>query len=100
MEIAMASTPSAAAGSFRIAGDTTVHRLGFGAMHITGPGIWGAPEHRPEAKDYSAVDYTHDRIRGLEREVAQLKDEISGLASLREPPTAGPNQERQPAKSE
>jgi aryl-alcohol dehydrogenase-like predicted oxidoreductase len=46
----MASTPSAAAsGTFRIAGNTPVHRLGFGAMRITGPGIWGEPEDRDEA---------------------------------------------------
>jgi pyridoxine 4-dehydrogenase len=46
----MASTPSAAAsGAFRIAGDTPVHRLGFGAMRITGSGIWGEPEDRDEA---------------------------------------------------
>jgi pyridoxine 4-dehydrogenase len=46
----MASTASAAAsGSFRIGGDTPVHRLGFGAMRITGPGIWGEPEDHDEA---------------------------------------------------
>ncbi|MEO3868562.1 aldo/keto reductase [Nonomuraea sp. B12E4] len=37
-----------AAGTFAI-GDKTVHRLGFGAMRITGPGIWGPPPDRPEA---------------------------------------------------
>jgi hypothetical protein len=30
-------------GSFKIGGDIEVHRLGFGAMRITGPGIWGPP---------------------------------------------------------
>ena len=30
-------------------GDLTVHRLGFGAMRITGAGVWGPPEDRPEA---------------------------------------------------
>lgn len=30
-------------GSFAIGGDLPVHRLGFGAMRITGPGIWGDP---------------------------------------------------------
>jgi aryl-alcohol dehydrogenase-like predicted oxidoreductase len=49
-EIAMASTaPAVRSGSFRIGGDTAVHRLGFGAMRITGPGIWGEPEDRDEA---------------------------------------------------
>jgi len=46
----MSTTPSAAAsGTFRIAGDTPVHRLGFGAMRVTGAGIWGEPEDRDEA---------------------------------------------------
>ena len=30
-------------------GDLTVHRLGFGAMRITGKGVWGPPADRPEA---------------------------------------------------
>jgi len=34
---------AAAAGQFRIGGDITVNRLGFGAMRITGKGIWGDP---------------------------------------------------------
>lgn len=32
-----------ASGEFAIGGDLPVHRLGFGAMRITGPGIWGEP---------------------------------------------------------
>jgi aryl-alcohol dehydrogenase-like predicted oxidoreductase len=40
----MPSTPSAkAAGTFKIGGDITVNRLGFGAMRLTGKGIWGPP---------------------------------------------------------
>jgi pyridoxine 4-dehydrogenase len=35
-------------GTFTIAGKT-VHRLGFGAMRLTGPGIWGEPADRDEA---------------------------------------------------
>jgi pyridoxine 4-dehydrogenase len=38
-----------ASGQFAIGGDLTVNRLGFGAMRITGQGIWGEPEDRPEA---------------------------------------------------
>jgi aryl-alcohol dehydrogenase-like predicted oxidoreductase len=49
MEKTMSQTLSAAAsGEFRI-GDITVHRLGFGAMRITGRGIWGPPDDRAEA---------------------------------------------------
>jgi aryl-alcohol dehydrogenase-like predicted oxidoreductase len=36
-------------GSFRIGGEIEVHRLGFGAMRVTGPGIWGPPADRAEA---------------------------------------------------
>ena len=39
---------AAAAGRFSIGHDRVVHRLGFGAMRITGPGIWGDPEDREE----------------------------------------------------
>ena len=38
-----------ASGQFAIGGDMTVNRLGFGAMRITGPGVWGEPEDRDEA---------------------------------------------------
>jgi len=36
-------TTAAAAGEFRILGERVVCRLGFGAMRVTGPGIWGPP---------------------------------------------------------
>jgi len=36
-------------GTFTIGGDLPVHRLGFGAMRITGPGIWGEPGDRDGA---------------------------------------------------
>jgi pyridoxine 4-dehydrogenase len=35
---------AAASGTFTIGGDMTVNRLGFGAMRVTGPGIWGDPK--------------------------------------------------------
>jgi pyridoxine 4-dehydrogenase len=44
-----ARSSAAASGTFVIGGDTPVHRLGFGAMRITGPGIWGEPRDRDEA---------------------------------------------------
>ena len=37
-----------ASGQFKI-GETTINRLGYGAMRLTGPGIWGAPSDRGEA---------------------------------------------------
>jgi pyridoxine 4-dehydrogenase len=36
--------------TFTIGGDLEVHRLGFGAMRITGPGIWGPPDDPDEAR--------------------------------------------------
>jgi aryl-alcohol dehydrogenase-like predicted oxidoreductase len=40
---------AAISGNFKIGGTTSVHRLGFGSMRITGPGIWGPPADRAEA---------------------------------------------------
>jgi pyridoxine 4-dehydrogenase len=36
-------------GSFKIGGDIEIHRLGFGAMRVTGPRVWGPPLDRAEA---------------------------------------------------
>jgi aryl-alcohol dehydrogenase-like predicted oxidoreductase len=41
---------AAAAGTIDIGGDLTVNRMGFGAMRITGNGIWGFPPSRDQAK--------------------------------------------------
>ncbi|GGL95968.1 MULTISPECIES: aldo/keto reductase [Micromonospora] len=41
--------PAKAAGSYRIGGDLTVDRLGYGAMQLTGPGVWGDPRDPAEA---------------------------------------------------
>ena len=40
---------AAAAGTIDVGGDLTVNRLGYGAMRITGPGIWGDPPSRDQA---------------------------------------------------
>jgi pyridoxine 4-dehydrogenase len=42
-------TPAAAAGTITLGGDLTVNRMGFGAMRLTGKGIWGPPKNRDEA---------------------------------------------------
>jgi pyridoxine 4-dehydrogenase len=44
-----AQPSAAAAGTIDIGGDLTVNRLGFGAMRITGHGIWGEPPSRDQA---------------------------------------------------
>jgi len=41
--------PAAAAGTITLGGELTVHRMGFGAMRLTGRGIWGEPPDREEA---------------------------------------------------
>ena len=41
--------PAEASGMFTIGGDLQVYRLGFGAMRITGEGIWGPPANKQEA---------------------------------------------------
>lgn len=41
---------AASAGRVTIGGDLTVNRLGFGAMRLTGPGIWGEPGDAGEAR--------------------------------------------------
>src|SRR5258708_17205121 len=47
----MNGMPNAAeAGTIDVGGDLTVNRLGFGAMRITGQGIWGEPPDRERAK--------------------------------------------------
>jgi len=44
-----ATTPAAKSGHFLIGEDLKVTRLGYGAMRITGRGIWGEPADRPQA---------------------------------------------------
>src|ERR671938_79702 len=38
------------AGTIRLGGDLTINRFGFGAMRLTGRGIWGEPEDPEESK--------------------------------------------------
>lgn len=40
--------PATRSGIFKIGGDLPVYRLGFGAMRITGDGVWGEPKDRAE----------------------------------------------------
>lgn len=45
----MAELNAARSGSFKVGGEIAINRLGFGAMRITGQGIWGEPADRAEA---------------------------------------------------
>ena len=46
----MSRTAEQQTDTFAIGGDLTVHRLGFGAMRLTGDGIWGEPKNPEEAR--------------------------------------------------
>ncbi len=52
--MATATNPStinaAQSGTFQLGGDLPIHRLGYGAMRLTGEGIWGEPKHPEEAR--------------------------------------------------
>jgi pyridoxine 4-dehydrogenase len=45
------SAPAAQSGQFELSGEVAVNRLGFGAMRITGQGIWGEPADVDEARN-------------------------------------------------
>jgi len=45
----MTTTVAPLSGTFDIGGDLRVNRLGFGAMRITGPGVWGEPRDHKES---------------------------------------------------
>src|SRR5438046_6812722 len=46
----LAAVPEARGSTFELGGDVLVNRLGFGAMRLTGEGIWGWPPDRENAK--------------------------------------------------
>jgi len=48
MPTTLVEQPAVQSGTFNIGGDVPVVRLGFGAMRITGKGVWGEPEDREE----------------------------------------------------
>jgi pyridoxine 4-dehydrogenase len=45
----LASPSAKTSGTFKLGGEVEIHRLGYGAMRITGPGIWGPPDDPSEA---------------------------------------------------
>jgi aryl-alcohol dehydrogenase-like predicted oxidoreductase len=62
--VAIERADAAAAGTVTLGGDLEVRRLGFGAMRLTGDGIWGPPDDREEARAVlrRAVDLGVDLI--------------------------------------
>ena len=69
--------PALRSGTFNI-GDKRVHRLGFGAMRITGKGIWGPPKDRREAINVvrRAVDLGVDLIDTADSYGPHVSEEI------------------------
>ncbi|NES12190.1 MULTISPECIES: aldo/keto reductase [Micromonospora] len=49
MATSASTQPAKASGIYRIGGDLQVDRLGYGAMQLTGPGVWGDPKDPAEA---------------------------------------------------
>src|SRR5215470_17560133 len=47
---AASASPAGAAGTVTLGGDLRVNRMGFGAMRLTGNGIWGEPKDAGEAR--------------------------------------------------
>jgi pyridoxine 4-dehydrogenase len=47
-DFSMSTINASQSGSFKIGGELDVHRLGYGAMRITGKGVWGDPADRAE----------------------------------------------------
>ena len=51
----MIHTPASAAGTIVLGGELTVNRLGFGAMRLTGPGIWDRRGIELKRSEYSSA---------------------------------------------
>ena len=75
-------THASKSGTFSIGGDLPVHRLGFGAMRITGDGVWGPPRDRAEALRVlrRAVELGVNLIDTAESYGPQVSEELIGEA--------------------
>lgn len=69
---------AAAAGTITLGGELTVNRMGFGAMRLTGPGIWGPPRDRGEAIRvlHRAIDLGVDFIDTADSYGPNVSEEI------------------------
>ncbi len=77
-----ASIDAAQSGTFLLGGDLPVHRLGFGAMRIVGPGIWGPPKDREVARNVvrRAVELGVNLIDTADSYGPTISEEIIGEA--------------------
>ena len=69
---------------FRLGGDLPVHRLGYGAMQLTGPGVWGEPADRPGALEVvrKAVELGVDFIDTADSYGPQVSEQIIAEAAF------------------
>jgi aryl-alcohol dehydrogenase-like predicted oxidoreductase len=76
------SSLASKSGTFAIGGDLPVYRLGFGAMRVTGRGIWGPPKDRDEAIRVlkRCVDHGINLIDTAESYGPQVSEELIGEA--------------------
>ena len=85
--------PAEASGTLTIGGDLTVYRLGFGALHITGPGIWGPPRDRQEVNAHRPGD-EHRGVRAGQRQWHREDETGERAEPLRSPvPPLGQRQQ-------
>src|SRR6476469_8726573 len=87
--MATKTTSTAAAGGTFSLGDITVTRMGFGAMRITGDGIWGEPKNPHEAKNVllGAVDLVVNFIDTARAEGPEVSERL--IAEALHPYAAG-----------
>src|SRR6202051_5342902 len=103
-QTAVATVSAKASGTFAIGGDLPVNRLGFGAMRITGEGIWGEPKDRESAKQVlrRSVELDINFIDTADAYGPDVSEQIIGdalapyksglvIATKGGPPRQGPN---------
>jgi pyridoxine 4-dehydrogenase len=76
-------TTATAQLTFDLGGDLTVHRLGYGAMQLTGPGVWGEPADRPGAIEVvrAAIEQGVDFIDTADSYGPQVSEQIIAEAA-------------------
>jgi pyridoxine 4-dehydrogenase len=82
--LAMHMTTAQISDTFSIGGDLPVHRLGYGAMQITGPGVWGEPADRPGALAVvrAAIEQGVDFIDTADSYGPQVSEQIIAEAAF------------------
>jgi len=78
------TTSTSTPATFDLGGDLTVHRLGYGAMQLTGPGVWGEPADRPGAIEVvrAAIEQGVDFIDTADSYGPQVSEQIIAEAAF------------------